>query len=216
MNAAPASSDRRPLASRDTGWARRLTRLLAATAITPNQVSVASMAGALAAGLALWGAGATEGAARGLCLLVAAAGCQFRLLCNLLDGLLAVEAGRSAPDGPFWNEVPDRVSDLLILAGLGLGAGLPALGWAAAALAVLTAYLREMGTRLGFPADWRGPMAKPQRMAAVTLAALAAIPEPLWGGDGGVLRLALWAVALGTALTALRRAATLVARLRAR
>jgi phosphatidylglycerophosphate synthase len=175
---------------------------------------MASMGAAAGAGAALWGAGAIDGLPRALLLLLAAAACQLRLLCNLLDGLLAVEAGRSAPDGPFWNEFPDRVSDVLVLAGLGLGLGLPGLGWAAACLAVLTAYTREMGLRLGLDADWRGPMAKPQRMAAVTAGALLAIPEPLWSWDDTALRLALWIVAAGAALTTLRRAARIVRALR--
>ncbi len=157
------------------------------------------------AGLAFWGAGEAGGVSRVLLLLLAAAGCQMRLLCNLFDGLVAVEAGRAAKDGPFWNEFPDRVSDTLILVGLGLGLGQPALGWAAAALAILTAYVRELGRATGLPADFSGPMAKPQRMAVLTGAALLALVEPLWGGQGGVLWLALWVVALGSAVTVLRR-----------
>ena len=57
---------RRPLASRDTGWARAVTRRLAATAITPNQISAAGMAFAALAGLAFWGAGAGRGLVRAL------------------------------------------------------------------------------------------------------------------------------------------------------
>jgi phosphatidylglycerophosphate synthase len=63
----------------------------------------------------------------------------MRLLCNLFDGMVAIEGGRKEADGPFWNEAPDRASDILILAGAGLGAGAVGLGWAAAALAVATA-----------------------------------------------------------------------------
>lgn len=207
---------RRPLASRETGWAQGLARRLAASAVTPNQISMASVAAAVVAGAALWGAGTAEGWGRAALLILAALGCQLRLLCNLLDGLMAVEGGRGGPDGPFWNEAPDRLSDLLVLVGLGLGLGEPALGWAAASLAILTAYARELGHGLGLPPDWRGPMAKPQRMAAVTLASLASTLDPLWGGDGILLLLALWVVAVGAGLTALRRAMGIVAALRAR
>jgi phosphatidylglycerophosphate synthase len=196
---------RRPLASRNTGWARAVTRRLAATAITANQISIAGMAFAAMAGLAFWGAGGAGGLSRAVLLILAAAGCQLRLLCNLFDGLVAVEAGRAAPDGPFWNEFPDRVSDTLIFVGLGLGLGAPALGWAAAAMAILTAYVRELGRANGLPADFSGPMAKPQRMALLTGAALLSVAEPLWSGHGGLLMLALWLVALGSAVTAARR-----------
>jgi phosphatidylglycerophosphate synthase len=206
-----AELDRRPLASRDTGWARALTQRLAATSVTPNQISMASVGAAALAGAALWAAGHAEGPARVVLLLLAALACQLRLLCNLLDGLVAVEAGRRAADGAFWNEFPDRLSDILILAGLGLGLGQPALGWAAATLAVFTAYTRELGHGLGQPHDYRGPMAKPQRMAVVTGASLLSIADPLWGGAGWPLRIALWLVVLGAALTVARRAARIVA-----
>ncbi len=212
MTAAPG---RRPLRSRDTGWARALSRRLAATSVTPNRISVASIAAAALAGACLWAAGASDGIARAGLLVAAAAFCQLRLLCNLLDGMVAIEGGRQAADGAFWNEVPDRVSDILILAGAGYGAGMPALGWAAAAFAVLTAYVREFGRACGQPADFSGPMAKPHRMAAVTAAALASLLEPLWQGHGGLMTVALWVVALGTLLTAVRRAVRLVRALRA-
>lgn len=206
--------NRRPLASRDTGWARRLSSRLATTSVTPNQISMAGMVAALVAGLCFWAVGYADGFGRALLLILAAGMCQIRLLCNLLDGMVAVEAGRASPDGGFWNEFPDRVSDALILVGVGLGLGHAGLGWAAASFAFLTAYVRELGSNLGQPADFRGPMAKPHRMALITAAALLAILEPLWGGDGHVLHLALWIIVLGAALTAVRRSYRLVTALR--
>lgn len=205
------SDSRRPLASRDTAWARALARRLAATAITPNQISVVGMGFAALAGLGFWLSGSAEGASRAFLLLAAAAGCQLRLICNLLDGMVAVEAGKGARDGPFWNEFPDRVSDILICVGAGLGAGAPALGWAAAALAVLTAYTRELGRAVGLPADFGGPMGKPQRMAVLTLAAVLSVADSLWSGQGDVLRVALWVLCLGAGLTALLRARRIIA-----
>ncbi|MBX3582353.1 MAG: CDP-alcohol phosphatidyltransferase family protein [Rhizobiaceae bacterium] len=207
--------NRRPLASRQTGWAAAMTRRLAATSITPNQISIASMVFAALAGAAFWVAGMSHDLfSRALLLTAAAACCQLRLLCNLFDGMVAVEAGKSAPDGGFWNEFPDRVSDLFILAGIGYGIGSPALGWAAVALAILTAYVRELGRGCGLPADFSGPMAKPQRMALVTVAALASILEPLWNGHNGLLLIALWLVALGSGLTVVRRSWRIVKALR--
>ena len=208
--------ERRPIASRETGWARRLTRALASSAVTPNQISMASMIAAALAGGALWGVGQADGASRIALLLLAAAGCQLRLLCNLMDGLVAVEARRGSPDGAFWNEFPDRISDILILVGLGFAVEMPGLGWATASLAVFTAYVRELGHGLGLPSDFRGPMAKPHRMAAVTIASLAAIFDPLWSSDGTALLIGIWVVAIGSAVTVLRRAARIVTRLRGR
>lgn len=210
------ASNRRPLASRDTGWARKITRFLATTSITPNQISMASMAAAATAGGCLWGAGQADGGLRAALLIAAAVFCQFRLLCNLFDGMVAIEAGKHAPDGAFWNEFPDRIADMLILVGAGYGAGEPALGWAAACLAVLTAYTRELGRACGLPADFTGPMAKQHRMAAITAAALISLAESLWHGRDDVLTVALWIIAIGAAATALRRAARIIARLRQR
>ena len=162
------TENRRPLASRDTGWAKAVARRLAETSITPNQISMASVVFAALAGLAFWQVGETEGAARALLLVLAGFLVQCRLLCNLFDGMVAVEAGKGSPDGAFWNEFPDRVADIAILIGVGYGVDQPALGWAAAGFAVLTAYVRELGRACGQEADFSGPMAKPHRMAAIT------------------------------------------------
>lgn len=209
-------ANRRPLASRDTAWAARITRKLAATGITPNQISMLGMVSAALAGLCFWGAGASGGFGRILLLLLGAAFTQGRLLCNLFDGMVAIEAQKRAPDGGFWNEFPDRVSDALILTGLALGAGVPVLGWAAVSFAFLTAYTRELGVNCGLPADFSGPMAKQHRMAVVTGAAVLTVFLPLFGGRDELIVAALWVIAVGSALTALRRAARLVAQLRQR
>lgn len=209
-------SDRRPLSSRDSGWARAVTAWLVKTSITPNQISMASMAAAALAGSSFWAAGMSDGWLQGALFVSAALFCQLRLLCNLFDGLVAVEGGKQAADGPFWNEFPDRVADILILVGAGLGASEPTLGWAAAAFAVLTAYVRELGRGSGLPADFRGPMAKQHRMALMTIAALAAAFAPLWPAAGMAVTLALWIVAVGAVVTAVRRAIAVVAGLKDR
>ncbi|AGT11395.1 CDP-alcohol phosphatidyltransferase family protein [Paracoccus aminophilus] len=206
--------NRRPLASRQSRWAGEATRRLVKTGITPNQISMLGMVAALVAGLSFWGAGGVSGAARVLLLLLGAVFVQARLICNLLDGMVAVEGGKRALDGGFWNEFPDRVSDLLILLGIGLGLGHPALGWAAVSFAFLTAYVRELGVSCGRPADFAGPMAKQHRMALVTGAAVLSAFAPLWSGRDELLLAALWLVAVGAALTALRRSARLVIALR--
>lgn len=208
------NENRRPLASRDTAWARTLTRWLARTPMTPNRISMASIVAAVLAGVGFWLAGGAEGTQRPVLLIFAALFCQLRLLCNLLDGMVAIEAGRHASDGAFWNEFPDRVADIAILLGIGYGVGLPALGWAAAAIAVLTAYTRALGQANGLPADFSGPMAKPHRMALVTVAAAISLFAPLWNGRDEALTIALWLIALGGVLTTLRRAARQVRALR--
>jgi len=129
--------------------------------------------------------------------------------------MVAIEGGKRSADGAFWNEFPDRIADLLIFVGAGYGIGEPALGWAGASFAILTAYTRELGRACGLPADFSGPMAKQHRMATVSAAGLLSLFEPLWGGHNQVLTVALWAIVIGAIVTTLRRAAGIVRALRA-
>ncbi|AYG60290.1 CDP-alcohol phosphatidyltransferase family protein [Rhizobium jaguaris] len=208
--------DRRPLASRNTRWAQALARYMTALSVTPNRISQASMVMAALAGGSFWLSGQGSAGLRAIFLILAALFCQLRLLCNLLDGMVAVEGGKGEEDGPFWNEFPDRVADILIFAGVGYGIAAPGLGWAAAAFAVLTAYVRELGRATGNPSDFGGPMAKQHRMATMTAAALLSVVEVLWSGGSWVLTVALWIVAVGAAATAFRRARNLIRLLKAR
>ena len=47
---------------------------------------------------------------------------QLELLCNLLDGMVAVEGGLGGPTGPLWNELPDRIADSVFIVALGMAA----------------------------------------------------------------------------------------------
>jgi phosphatidylglycerophosphate synthase len=214
--------NRRPLRSRDTGWARRLAQILAKAQVHPNLISATSVAFAVLGGAMLAFSGILPDWARPVALILAAACVQGRLLCNLLDGMVAVEHGQGSSAGPIWNELPDRIADLLFFVGAGYGAyGLgwdvgPALGWLAGALAILTAYVRELGRGLGFPADFSGPMAKPQRMAALTVVCFAAAIEPLLGGRGVMMTAGLVVIVVLTAWTSIRRVRRLATALAAR
>ncbi len=210
MNNNP-ESNRRPLASRQTEWAHRITRALASTSITPNQISIGSMIFAAFAGLAFFGAAFFTGGLCSLLLVAAALFCQMRLLCNLFDGMVAVEAGKQSADGVAWNEFPDRFADIFILTGIGYAISQPALGWAAATFAVLTAYTRELSAANDQGHDFSGPMAKQHRMAVVTFAAILAAVAASITSIGQflsfqlILGSALGLVAAGSLLTALRR-----------
>ena len=203
----PSIEARRPLKSRSTAWARWLAQRLAQTHITPNQISLASIGFALIGGLLLlrpdWP----------VALVFAAICTQLRLLCNLLDGMVAVEGGKGTPVGALYNEIPDRVADSLLLIGAGYGLGLPALGWLAALLAALTAYVRALGGSLGLEQDFRGPQAKPHRMALLTVGCLAAAIEGYGNGTHHALTLALLLIVIGTAWTIVRRTRAIAAKL---
>jgi phosphatidylglycerophosphate synthase len=211
MSRPEPSENRRPLTSRNSAWAAKLASWAVSREITPNQISQASM-GFAAAGFFLYAVSTQGGIVQFLALLFAAATLQARLVCNLIDGMVAIEGGRGAKDGPFWNEAPDRVSDFLFFAGAGLAAGQPELGLLAAALAIATAYIRELGRAEGFPPDFSGPLAKPQRMAVLTAGTvLAALYATEW-----TLTVTLWIVVAGTAITVIRRSWTLITRLKHR
>lgn len=210
MSRQETSENRRPLTSRNSQWAARLASWAVAKGLTPNQISQASMGFAALGFLLYWLSPQGPGILQSLCLLLAAATLQARLVCNLIDGMVAIEGGKGAKDGPFWNEAPDRASDLFFFAGAGLAAGNPALGLLAASLAIATAYIRELGRAEGFPPDFSGPLAKPQRMAVLTAGTvLASIYAAEW-----TLTVTLWIIALGAAATILRRSWTLIEKLK--
>ena len=206
--------NRRPLKSRGSGWAGALASAAGRAKVSPDIISALSVAFAvLGSGLLLW-SGSAEGGWRAALLIGAAVTIQLRLLCNLLDGMVAVEHGRAGPYGPIWNELPDRIADAFFLVAAGYAVEAGWLGWLCAVLAVLTAYVRELGRGLGKPADFSGPMAKPHRMAALTVTCLIAAAEPLWGWLGQSMVMGLLVIAAGTAFTVVRRTLRLARSLR--
>jgi phosphatidylglycerophosphate synthase len=161
-------------------------------------------------------------AARSVLFFLLAAACtQLRLLCNLLDGLLAIEGGLKTTTGDLYNEVPDRIADILILvgAGRGISQAIPfaeGLGWGCALLAVLTAYVRLLGGSLGFPQDFAGPMAKQHRMFTLTVGTLAAAIEFAARGTMVSLAIALLIILAGSAITFIRRLSRIAKQLQSR
>lgn len=188
---------------------------LSAAGITPNTISALSVvfaacgaAAYLAAGGKIpWAAGWITGAA---CI-------QLRLICNLMDGMVAIEGGRKSVTGDLWNEIPDRLADGIFLVSAAWAVGLPWVGALAAWAAVMTAYVRAMGASLTGIQDYCGPFAKPHRMAILTIASLLTAAEPAMGGivpRGEIMRFALYLIAAGTCVTIFRRTRRLAARLK--
>jgi phosphatidylglycerophosphate synthase len=210
MGTEEQNANRRPLKSRGTGWARLATGLLLRTRVTPNQVSTIGVLISIGGGWALVAAPGQP-----WLYLVGALTIQLRLICNLLDGLVAVEGGRKSAYGPLYNEVPDRIEDSLFLIAAGSAAGLLWLGFTAALLAAITAYVRALGGNLGFPQDFGGPMAKQHRMAALTLGAGAAFVEASWFGTHYALPAILAVIVVGTLLTIVRRILNIARQLKA-
>lgn len=203
-------SGRRPVATRNATWARSSAIWLARRRIHPNSISMASVLfAALAAGLLVASARIPSPGAACLALVLSAILIQARLICNLLDGLVAVEGGLGTKAGEIFNDFPDRVSDTLLLVAAGYsipGAGwAQTLGWLAAALALLTAYSRVLATATGAPSLFLGPMAKQHRMAVLTAACLIGAVE-VWVHRPALLPAAALAiVAVGCVVTTTRR-----------
>lgn len=177
---------------------------LARVPVRPNHISLLSVAFAVAAGISLLFE----------YFLAAAALIQLRLLCNLLDGMVAIEGGLRSKSGEIYNDLPDRISDAVILVLAGYSLSWPAwgreLGWSAALLAVMTAYARVLGGAVGLPQDFCGPMAKPHRMAVLTLGAIGAAIESRLGAAPRSLAIALGVIVIGSMATTVRRTARIV------
>jgi phosphatidylglycerophosphate synthase len=213
-------SARRPVAARGSAWAVALAASLARRRVRPNAISAASLVAATLAGLCLLLAGRIPLAFGVVALVLGAGLIQLRLLCNLLDGMVAIEGGLASKNGGVWNELPDRISDAVVLVCAGYVAGgpvwAPALGWCAALLAVLTAYVRALAGSLGATQDFGGPMAKQARMQTLSAACLLAAALAPFGYRPWPLAIALAIVAAGSVLTVFRRTRHLVRELEAR
>jgi phosphatidylglycerophosphate synthase len=144
---------------------------------------------------------------------------QIRLLCNMLDGMVAVEHQMGSPVGELYNEVPDRIADVLFLASFGYLSTIQplghVLGWSAAALALGSAYIRALGGQLVGGQDFGGILAKPRRMFLLTVGAgLCALA--LWSGlpITWIVLTTLGLLTLGSGVTVIQRLRRLAAQLR--
>ena len=215
LSPVPDPADRRPLRSRNLPIFISLARSLAARRITPNTISIASTLCAVAGALCLAFAFRTGNDLVGRAMLIAA-GTLFmlRLICNMLDGMVAVEGGLGTPTGELYNEIPDRVSDAAALIGAGYAVhSCPTLGYLAAIVAIMTAYVRAVGKAAGAGSDFSGLMDKKRRMILLTLtcAVLALTPrsiEPLFAIHDhlvGLWPITLAFVTLGSLITCATR-----------
>lgn len=222
---------RRYLKSRERTWAKSLANGVKAAGFTPNTISVLSVVFAIVGAVCLVKAGerigtTTSKIADTLIWLGAAACIQLRLICNLLDGMIAIEGGKKSPLGGLYNEVPDRIADPLLLMAAGYCNewvvklwGIP-LGWVAAVLSMMTAYIRVLGGTLTGTQNFIGPMAKQHRMAVLTVACLGSIIEVWVRHDGkpaqNVMLAALIVIVAGSVLTCWRRLALIAQELKKR
>lgn len=216
----PDDVDRRPIAVRTAWWAKSAALGLTRIGLKPNHVSLLSVVFAATGGLLFFLTPQVTTPTSIIYLLGAAACIQLRLLCNMLDGMMAVEGGMQSKLGAIFNEFPDRVADIFFLLAAGYACNMGEigiqLGWANSVFAVLTAYIRSFGASMGIKQDFCGPMAKPHRMFVLTVAAVIASIEIALNLPARVLFIAMIVIGIGSIATCVRRTARLVKALESR
>lgn len=178
---------RRPIADMFRRTAHLAVRLCVRANIHPDAVSYASVFFAAAAALCFFYAERWP-----WLLLIVPAPLYVRLWLNMLDGMVALAANKASPRGEILNDLPDRVSDVLILAGVAhSGLCNPFLAYWAALLAVFTAYVGTLGQAVAGRREFGGIMSKPWRMVVLHIGAWVAFA--LWAQKTGPLTPLDWA-----------------------
>jgi phosphatidylglycerophosphate synthase len=156
-------------------------RLCVRLGIHPNTVSYASIVAAAGAGLCFWQAAALPA------LLIPAVGfCYLRLWFNMLDGMVALASGKASRAGEIVNELPDRISDVIIFAGVAhSGLCHPLGGYWAAIFALLVAYVGILGQAVGVQREFSGLMTKPWRVVTLHVGAWITLAL-VWWNDGRI------------------------------
>jgi phosphatidylglycerophosphate synthase len=162
-------TSRRPIADVFRKTAHGAVALCVRWHIHPDAVSYGSIAAAAAAAVLFWQSGHHFSF-----LLMAPAFCYLRLWLNMLDGMVAIAAHKASLHGEIVNEVPDRISDVLIFAGVAHSGWVwMPLGYWAAIAAVFTAYIGIFGQAVGAKRQFAGLMSKQWRMVALHIGAWA-------------------------------------------
>jgi phosphatidylglycerophosphate synthase len=181
-------TSRRPIADAFRKTAQGVVKLCVRWNIHPDVISYLSIVASSGAALCFWQAGKYP-----WLLLIAPALCYFRLWFNMLDGMVALGSGKASLRGEILNELPDRISDLLIFVGVAhSGLCSPLLGYWAAIGALFTAYVGTLGQAVSGRREFGGIMSKPWRMVVLHLGSWVTLGFHGWGG--GQPRYAGWTV----------------------
>jgi phosphatidylglycerophosphate synthase len=160
-------SSRRPIAAVFQRTASAATRFCVRHGIHPDTISYLSVVAALIAAICFW----KSGAARWL-LIIAPLFCYLRLWFNMLDGLVAFAAGKASRRGEILNDLPDRISDIVIFVGVAhSGLMNPLIGYWAAISALLTSYVGLFGQALGVQRQFGGICPSPGAWSRCTCGA---------------------------------------------
>ena len=202
--------NRRKVSSRKVPFFQNFAKKLVRLGLTPNQVSILSAVFAATGGVALAQVLNSEGFNFYFFSILGLVGIQLRLICNLIDGLMAVEGGLRTPNGELYNDLPDRFSDLFLLVGASFSIPFTwgtDLGWVTSILAILTAYVRVLGACMQMGHDFSGPAAKQHRMFILNLVIIVGMIEH------SVIGHVQYSYVVGLSVIALGSLATIFARL---
>jgi phosphatidylglycerophosphate synthase len=180
-----------------------LADALAARRVSPDVLSLVAILVAALGGACL----ARSPSVPGLLLVVPVAA-AIRLVLNLLDGMVArrlAAGGPGRPIGELWNELGDRLGDLLFIGGLALVPDVgPWLGLSAVIAALLASYAGITARAAGGRRQYGGVMSKPGRMIVLAVAA----PLAFLSGDARWLVGAATVLLVGGLLTLVQRLRT--------
>lgn len=206
-------SNRRPLKVRGSVCSQKFASYLSKKDITPNQISIGSIVASFIASIFILLISNDNLFTIWISPILAALFIQMRLLCNLFDGMVALEGGKSTKSGELFNDIPDRVSDSLLFIALGysitnISFGIE-LGYLAALFAALTAYVRVLGASMQAGSCFKGPMAKQHRMAILTTALILTPFELSLFATDYILTITLFIITIGSFLTIVNRTKTI-------
>ena len=160
---------RRPIAQMFRRTGDGATNLCVRLGIPPDAISFLSILAALAAALCFWKSGR-----HAWLLIIAPLFCYLRLWFNMLDGMVAAAAGKASARGEIVNDLPDRISDVIIFVGVAHSDLMnPFIGYWTAILSLLTAYVGLFGQAIGRRREFSGIMSKPWRMVTLSVGAWA-------------------------------------------
>jgi len=175
-------TSRRPIADGFRTTARFATALCVRLDVHPDAISYASIIASTIAAICFWKSGLHP-----WLLFVAPLFCYLRLWFNMLDGMVALASGKASWRGEILNDLPDRVSDVLIFAGVAHSGWMnPLVGYWAAIFALMTAYVGMFGQAVGVQREFSGLMSKPWRMVTLHIGAWMTLAY-VWASHG-VLR----------------------------
>jgi phosphatidylglycerophosphate synthase len=162
-----APTSRRPIAEVFRAATRPAVRWCVRAGVHPDVISYGSILASVLAGI-----GFAYSRRWPVLLLISPLFLFVRLWFNMLDGMVALEGGKASLRGEILNDLPDRISDVIIFAGVAhSGLCHLASGYWAAIFALMTAYVGLFGQAVGVRREFSGIMSKPWRMVALAAGA---------------------------------------------